>query len=107
MQRVPLGQQGRPRGFGSRRHYCFSHAGYRAESRRISRAVAERYGRHPAVVAWQTDNEYGCHDTVLSLSESARQGFRRWLAARSGLALGGLGALLGGAGLFLFGQLAA
>ena len=32
---------------------------------------------------------------------------RRWLAARSGLVLGGLGALLGGAGLFLFGQLAA
>jgi urease accessory protein len=31
---------------------------------------------------------------------------RRWLAARSGLALGGLGALLSGAGLFLFGQLA-
>lgn len=79
---VAIDLQGRPRGFGSRRHYCFSHAGYRAESRRISRAVAERYGRHPAVVAWQTDNEYGCHDTVLSLSESARQGFRRWLAAR-------------------------
>ncbi len=32
---------------------------------------------------------------------------QRGLAARSGLALGGLGALLGGAGLFLFGQLAA
>ncbi|WP_374409394.1 HupE/UreJ family protein [Hydrogenophaga sp.] len=32
---------------------------------------------------------------------------RRWLAERSGLALGGLGALLGGAGLYLFGQLAA
>lgn len=79
---VAVDLQGRPRGFGSRRHYCFSHAGYRAESRRISRAVAERYGQHPAVVAWQTDNEYGCHDTVLSLSESARQGFRRWLAAR-------------------------
>ena len=79
---VAIDLQGRPRGFGSRRHYCFSHAGYRAESRRISRAVAERYGQHPAVVAWQTDTEYGCHDTVLSLSESARQGFRRWLAAR-------------------------
>lgn len=32
---------------------------------------------------------------------------RRWLARRSGLALGGLGAVFGGAGLFLFGQLAA
>jgi urease accessory protein len=32
---------------------------------------------------------------------------RRWLGNRSGVALGGLGALLGGAGLYLFGQLAA
>ncbi len=32
---------------------------------------------------------------------------RRWLAARSGLALGGLGAALGAAGVYLFGQLAA
>ena len=32
---------------------------------------------------------------------------RRWLAERSGLALGGLGAALGAAGIYLFGQLAA
>ncbi len=76
--------RGQPRGFGSRRHYCFSHAGYRAESRRISRAVAEHYGQHPAVQAWQTDNEYGCHDTVLSYSAAAHAGFRRWLTQRYG-----------------------
>ncbi len=74
--------QGRPRGFGSRRHYCFSHDGYRVEAARITRAVAERYGAHPAVVAWQTDNEYGCHDTVLSYSTAARDAFRQWLAVR-------------------------
>jgi len=34
-------------------------------------------------------------------------GIRRWLADRSGWALGGLGALLSAAGLYLFGQLAA
>jgi beta-galactosidase len=72
--------EGRPRGFGSRRHYCFSHMGYREESRRITRALAERYGRNPHVAAWQTDNEYGCHDTVLSYSDAAREGFRDWLA---------------------------
>ena len=72
--------QGRPRGFGSRRHYCFSHLGYREQSARITRALAERYGEHPAIVSWQTDNEYGCHDTVVSFSKSARSGFRRWLA---------------------------
>jgi beta-galactosidase len=79
---VAIDRDGRPRGFGSRRHYCFSHAGYRAEAVRIARAVAERYGYHPAVVAWQTDNEYGCHDSVLSYSNAARDNFRAWLRAR-------------------------
>ncbi|MFZ8986313.1 MAG: beta-galactosidase [Steroidobacteraceae bacterium] len=76
--------EGKPRQFGSRRHYCFSHAGYRAQCRRIVRAMAGHFGRHPAVVAWQVDNEYGCHDTVLSYSEAARQAFREWLAKRYG-----------------------
>lgn len=74
--------QGRPRGFGSRRHYCFSHRGYRKECARIVTALAERYGRNPHVAAWQTDNEYGCHDTVLSYSTSALHAFRDWLAQR-------------------------
>ncbi len=76
--------EGRPRKFGSRRHYCFSHLGYREESRRITRLMAERYGHNPHVAAWQTDNEYGCHDTTISYSDAARTGFRNWLAARYG-----------------------
>ena len=44
--------------------------------------MARRYGGHPAVVAWQTDNEYGCHDTTLSYSPAALAAFRRWLRAR-------------------------
>lgn len=79
---VAIDGHGQPRGFGSRRHYCFSHTGYRAEAVRITRAVAERYGDHPAIVAWQTDNEYGCHDTVVSFSSAAQAGFRVWLAGQ-------------------------
>ena len=75
-------RDGRPRGFGSRRHYCFSCRTYREQSRRIVAALAERYAEHPAIHAWQTDNEYGCHDTVLSYSEAARDAFRTWLAAK-------------------------
>ncbi|WP_281825538.1 beta-galactosidase [Jannaschia rubra] len=71
--------EGRPRKFGSRRHYCFSHEGYLEECRRIVTALAERYGRNPHVAAWQTDNEYGCHDTVVSYSDAARRAFRDWL----------------------------
>ncbi len=73
---------GQPRGFGSRRHYCFSSPSYRAQSARISIAVAHRYGQHPAVAAWQTDNEYGCHMSVLSYSQAARAGFKQWLQKR-------------------------
>ncbi len=81
---LAVDRHGRTRGFGSRRHYCFSHAGYRHECARIVRALAERFGTHPGVVAWQTDNEYGCHDTVRSYSSAARLGFRHWLKARYG-----------------------
>lgn len=75
-------RDGRPRGFGSRRHYCFSHAGYVQECRRMTRLLAERYGANPHVAAWQTDNEYGCHDTSVSYSPAAAAAFRDWLAQR-------------------------
>jgi beta-galactosidase len=81
---IALDEQGRPRGFGSRRHYCFSHYGYAEECDRIVGAMAERYGEHPAIVAWQTDNEYGCHDTAVSYSKAAADAFRYWLAAKYG-----------------------
>ena len=68
--------------FGSRRHYCFSHQPYRLECERICRLMAERYGDNPHVQAWQTDNEYSCHDTTLSYSAAAEQQFRIWLAAK-------------------------
>ena len=79
---VPVDEDGRPRGWGSRRHYDFSHEGYLAEAKRITEIVAERYGGNEHVVAWQTDNEYSCHDTTLSWSVAARDGFRDWLAQK-------------------------
>ncbi|MEL6818835.1 MAG: beta-galactosidase [Pseudomonadota bacterium] len=79
---IAISEDGRPRGFGSRRHYCFSHVGYLEECARITSLLAERYGKHSALEAWQTDNEYGCHDTVLSYSNAARDGFRVWLAKK-------------------------
>lgn len=81
---LPVDAEGRVRGFGSRRHYCFSHPGYRGECRRIVTALAERFGRHKAVVAWQTDNEYANHNTGLSYSPAAKAGFRTWLAQKYG-----------------------
>jgi len=74
--------EGRSRKFGSRRHYDFSHIGYRKEAARIAKLMGERYGDHPDVEAWQIDNEYDCHDTTLSYSDAARKGFQDWLAQR-------------------------
>ncbi|MEM1387882.1 MAG: beta-galactosidase [Pseudomonadota bacterium] len=79
---LALDADGRPRGFGSRRHYCFSHGGYLGACRDIVTRLAKRYGRHPAIAAWQTDNEYGCHDTTPSFSKAAEAAFQDWLAQR-------------------------
>ncbi len=81
---LPVAADGTVRKFGARRHYCFSSPRYREEAARITRAVAERYGRNPHVQAWQTDNEYGDHDTVHSYSPAALAAFRDWLRARYG-----------------------
>jgi beta-galactosidase len=76
---LPYDEQGRVRGFGSRRHYTFSSEAWWTESARIVEKVTARYGHHPALVGWQTDNEYGCHDTILSYGPEDLKAFRRWL----------------------------
>lgn len=76
---LAVDQNGHQRKFGSRRHYCFSHRAYRDESVRIAGIMAERYANNEQVIAWQIDNEYSCHDTVISYSDAARLGFQRWL----------------------------
>ncbi len=81
---LPLDAQGRLRNFGSRRHYCFSDEPYARECERIVTALAQAFGGHPGVVAWQIDNEYGCHDTVESYSPAARDAFRRWCERKYG-----------------------
>ncbi len=79
---IAIDEKGHPRTFGSRRHYCFSHMPYRQECARIAQAMAERYGKHDAIISWQIDNEYGCHDTVLSYSVAALSRFRDWLSIK-------------------------
>jgi len=79
---VAIGADGFPRKFGSRRHYCFSNRSYQKECERIVTELARSFGGHPAVAAWQTDNEYGCHNTVVSYSASALHGFRGWLKSK-------------------------
>ncbi|WP_313530991.1 beta-galactosidase [Shinella sp.] len=81
---LPVDARGVVRKFGARRHYCFSSRRYRVEAARITEAMVRRYGNNPFVHAWQTDNEYGDHDTIHSYSDEAKRAFREWLAGRYG-----------------------
>eukprot|EP00744_Colponema_vietnamica_P029761 GILI01046006.1.p1 GENE.GILI01046006.1~~GILI01046006.1.p1 ORF type:complete len:209 (+),score=43.96 GILI01046006.1:83-628(+) len=80
---IAVDEQGKPRKFGSRRHYDFTNVVYRNETARIVEIVARRYGQNPHVGGWQIDNEFGCHDTAISFSASARVGFQQWLRGSS------------------------
>jgi beta-galactosidase len=79
---LPIDAQGRRLRFGARRHYCANAPHYRAHTERIVRAMAERYGQHPAVIAWQVDNEFGDHDTARCYCDHCVAAFRRWLQAK-------------------------
>ena len=81
---LAVDESGQPRGFGSRRHYCFSSNVYRQECQRIVEQLARTFGKHQAVTAWQTDNEYGCHSTIISYSNNALLAFRHWCEQRYG-----------------------
>jgi len=81
---LAIDEQGNPKGFGSRRHYCFSSTVYRQECSRIVEKIVKEFGEHPAVSTWQTDNEYGCHSTIVSYSKDAHSAFIEWCRERYG-----------------------
>jgi beta-galactosidase len=68
---------------GSRRHYCFNAAVYREESRRITRAMAEHFAANPNVIGWQTDNEFGCHQSVCCCA-NCQSAWHQWLKEKYG-----------------------
>ncbi len=75
-------KMGRVRSFGSRKHYDHASPIYREHSKRITREIATRYGQHPAVAGWQTDNEWGCHSSTRSYGGASLKAFQDWLATR-------------------------
>jgi beta-galactosidase len=70
-------------GFGSRGMASPSSAAYREASTSIARALARRYGEHPALAIWHVHNEYGAPVSECYSAESA-QAFRNWLRDRYG-----------------------
>lgn len=75
---------GRRQGPGTRRAICANHPGFRERSRIICRELARYYAGHPAVIGWQTDNEFGCHDTGYCYCPNCAAAFRRWLQQKYG-----------------------
>ena len=65
---------------GGREHYSYSSPRYRPYARRIAGEMAKRFGRHPNVIGWQIDNEYGL--SMVSYDEDTLGQFRRRLKAR-------------------------
>ena len=64
--------------FGNRRAYCPSHPVYRSHACRIVTAMANHYRDHPAVIAWQIDNEFGERCYCFTCQDQ----FRSWLQKR-------------------------
>lgn len=52
-------EDGHRRRFGERHNHCYTTPIYREKVRLINTKLAERYGKHPAVIAWHISNEYG------------------------------------------------
>ncbi len=75
----PRDAQGRARGFGARRHYCFNNPNFHRYTAAIVTAMAAHYGGNSQVVGWQIDNEMGMINTTRCYCDNCLQAFRRWL----------------------------
>jgi beta-galactosidase len=72
--------EGRRHTYGARHNACASSPAYRRMSADVAGRIAERFGDHPAVVAWHINNEYG----GLCYCDLCADEFRLWLRERYG-----------------------
>ena len=65
---------------GNRHNHCYTSPIYREKVSNINRLLAQRYQKHPAVIAWHLSNEYGgkCY------CELCKAAFRDWLKEKYG-----------------------
>lgn len=66
---------------GVRGHRCYNSRPLQEYGRLITQHLAEHYSEHPAVIGWQTDNEFGMLDCHCDACNAA---FRTWVQARYG-----------------------
>lgn len=82
-ERAFVDGEGRVMIHGARQHMSMEEPYVRAACLRIVAAEAEALGKHPAVVAWQIDNELKCH-VGEDFNPSAIANWQRWLEKRYG-----------------------
>ncbi len=75
-------EYGVTRAFGGRRQYCYNSPVYRRYAAGITAACVEHYAPHPAVVAWQVDNEFGHEGSDNCFCPTCQTGFRDWLRVK-------------------------
>jgi beta-galactosidase len=80
---LPISAEGILLGPGSRRYYCPHSTAYHEHSLGFVRQLAQRYGAHPAVIAWHVDNEYASHFSEC-FCDASQAAFRSWLQHRYG-----------------------
>ncbi|MCD8155607.1 MAG: beta-galactosidase [Clostridiales bacterium] len=71
-------EAGVPYRHGGRRHYNYNAPKYRELVSRIVEQLGSHYGKHPAIVGWQIDNEINC-ETDEFYSEADSRAFRIFL----------------------------
>ena len=59
---------------GARRHYNYNAPIYQEKVRTIVTVLGEHYGKHPAIIGWQIDNELNCE--TADFHSEADQGHR-------------------------------
>jgi len=68
---------------GARQHASYDHPDVRAACLHIVEALARAVGGHPAIIAWQIDNEFKCH-VAEDFNPNSVVRWHRWLAKRYG-----------------------
>jgi beta-galactosidase len=79
---LPVDERGQRKNPGTRKAYCMNSDVYWGHCRRIITELVKAVGKHPALIAWQIDNGFGQHQTVVSFSEAARRDWHAWLEAK-------------------------
>lgn len=68
---------------GARQHASYEHPAVKKACLRIVQAMAKALSDHPALIAWQLDNEMKAH-VAEDFSDAAVRAWHRWLKARFG-----------------------